>query len=85
MRKEKLVRKNLDLLADFMKHVFEHPEVLDRIPKDAELIFLPVNEPDICEENRKIAERLRNDGKVVVLVRMSPVKIPSPELELMGV
>lgn len=40
MNKEETVRKNLDLLDEFMKYAFEHPQVLDQIPSGAELVIL---------------------------------------------
>jgi hypothetical protein len=32
MKRESVVRKNLDLPDEFMKYAFEHPEILDEIP-----------------------------------------------------
>jgi len=40
MKKDLAVKKNLDLLNEFMKSAFENPEVLERIPSEAELIIL---------------------------------------------
>jgi len=34
MKKETIVKKNLDLLDEFMKYAFDHPDILDDIPKD---------------------------------------------------
>ena len=33
MKRESVVRKNLDLLDEFMKYAFDHPEILDEIPR----------------------------------------------------
>jgi hypothetical protein len=40
MKKELAVKKNLDLLNEFMKYAFENPEISERIPSEAELIIL---------------------------------------------
>lgn len=40
--RDKIIQKNLDLLNEFMKYAFEHPEVLDKIPPEAELVILPI-------------------------------------------
>lgn len=41
MTKNEIVRKNIELHAEWMRYVFEHPKVLDKIPKGAELIIVP--------------------------------------------
>ena len=37
----KLIEKNLDLIFEFEKYVLEHPEVGERIPRDA-IVFMKV-------------------------------------------
>jgi hypothetical protein len=41
MKRESVVRKNLDLLDEFMKYAFDHPQILDAIPRDRTLVILP--------------------------------------------
>ena len=36
---EKEIQKHIDRWADLMMHIKEHPEVLDRIPDKANLLF----------------------------------------------
>jgi hypothetical protein len=55
MKKAQAVKKNLDLLNEFMKYVFDNPKVLEEIPPDAEMIILPIDDPDLLEYNRKMA------------------------------
>ena len=38
---KKLTEKNLDLIFEFEKYVLEHPEVSDKIPRDA-VVFMKV-------------------------------------------
>jgi len=73
----------LDLLNDFMKYAFENPEVMEKIPPEAELVILPVNDQDLYEYNRKMADRMFSQGKKVVLVKMKRPEPHVPELELM--
>ena len=35
-----------------MQEVLESPDFIDKIPNDAEVIFLPQNDPELCEVNR---------------------------------
>lgn len=83
--KNKIIKKNLDLLNEFMKYAFEHPEVLDKIPPEAELVILPTNDHDLCAVNKKMADSLVKKGKKVVVVELEKPKIVIPKIELLAV
>ena len=82
MRKDQAIKKNLDLLNEFMKYVFENPAILEKVPPEAELIILPIDDPELYEYNKGMADRLVSQGEEVVCVKMKIPKIPAPELEL---
>ena len=83
MTKDVAIKKNLDLLNEFMKYAFDNPEVLENIPPDAEVIILPIDDLELREYNKKMADKIFSQGKKVVLVRMKKPDLPVPELELM--
>ena len=37
MTRDEMIKKNLDIHSEWMKYIFENPDVLDRIPKGAVL------------------------------------------------
>lgn len=78
MRKEIAIRKNLDLPNEFMKYAFANPKVLEGIPPEAELIILPVNDPELYEYNKKIADKMMSKGEKVAFVKMKKRKFRSP-------
>jgi hypothetical protein len=80
MRKEIAIRKNLDLLNEFMKYAFSNPDVLERIPPEAELIILPVDDPELYEYNKKTADKVLSQGRKVIFVKMKKPEISVPEL-----
>jgi len=82
MTKEESAKKNLDLHADWMRYVFDHPDVLDRIPKGAVLVILPEDDPQLSAENTKIIEASRSKGIPVVVVKM---KTPKPQISTIEV
>ena len=47
MTKDLAIKKNLDLLNEFMKYAFNNPEVLEKIPPDAEVIIFPTDDPEL--------------------------------------
>ena len=56
MRKEDLFKKNHILGVEFDRYLLEHPEVLEEIPEDAQIYFLPEDDPELSQENFKMAE-----------------------------
>lgn len=82
MNKEETVRKNLDLLNEFMKYAFEHPQVLDQIPSGAELVILPQDDPELMRENTRQANASVSAGKQVVRFKFHRPEPAPPELEL---
>jgi hypothetical protein len=80
MKKDLAVRKNLDLLNEFMKYAFENPKVLEEIPPKAELIILPIDAPELYEYNKKAADKMMSKGGKIVFVEMKKPEMPFPEL-----
>jgi hypothetical protein len=84
MKKETTIKGNLDLLDTFMKYAFDHPEILDDIPPDAELVILPRGDPELYEANKRLAESLSREGKKVVVVNLQKPRIPKPKIAHLG-
>ncbi len=84
MKKGIATRKNLDLLDTFMKYAFDHPDILDKILPDAELVIFPKDDPELLEENRKLAESMTKTGKKVVIVELKKPCITKPHLAVIG-
>ena len=85
MKKEMAVRKNLDLLDTFMNYAFDHPDILDKIPPDAELVIFPKDDPELLKANQKLAESMTKTGKKVVIVELKKPRITKPHLAVIGV
>lgn len=74
MNKEAIIKKNLDLLDEFMKYAYDHPDVLDQLPRDANLVILPERDPTLEKENKKILGRLKAKGEEVVAIRLKATR-----------
>ncbi len=82
MTQDEIVRKNLDLLNEFMQFAFESPDILDQIPPGTELIILPEDDSELYKANQEILEGLKRQGKSYTVVRMrKPERIP-PRIEV---
>jgi len=74
MKRESVVKKNLDLLDEFMKYTFEHPEILDAAPRDRTLVILPEGDPALERQNRKTLRHLKAAREKVVTMRLKATK-----------
>jgi len=81
MRKEDLFKKNHILGIEFDRYLLEHPEVLEQIPENAEVYFLPEEDPEVSQENFKIAEAQKAAGRTIVLVRIGKLTAPRSRLQ----
>lgn len=82
MTKDEIIKKNLDLHGEWMKYVFEHPEVLDKIPKGAVLVILPEDDEALYDENYKVLEENKMKGIPVFAVTMKTPKPQIPNMEI---
>ena len=81
MRKEDLFKKNHTLGIEFDRYLLEHPEILEQIPENAEIHFLPEEDPELSQENFKIAESQKGEGRTILLVRIGKLSPPRSRLQ----
>jgi hypothetical protein len=81
MRKEDVFQKNHLLGIEFDRYLLEHPDILEKIPENAEIYFLPDEDSELSEENIKMAEAQRSRGKGVLLVRIGRLSPPRSRLQ----
>lgn len=81
MTKDAIVRKNLELLEEFTKYAGDHPDILDNIPKEAQLIILPENDPELLRANEQIVNECKKAGRQFVVFKMRMPERSIPHLE----
>lgn len=72
--KKDIARKNLDLLDEFMKYAFDHPDILDEMPQKATLVILPEGDLPLEKENRKMLSKLKARGEEVIAVKLKATR-----------
>ena len=73
MIREEQSRKNSELVALFMEQVLDDPELLKYVPDEAEIIFLPQNDPALCEANLELGKARQAEGRQVVYISIELV------------
>ena len=82
MTRDEIIRRNLDLLNEFMQFAFESHDLLDQIPPGTELIILPENDPELCKVNQETLKGLKRQGKSYTVVHMRKSERIPPRIEV---
>jgi len=51
-----MIELNIELSAEFSRYLFEHPEIEEKIPVDAEIILLPEFNKELKEFNLQMGK-----------------------------
>jgi len=84
MTHDEILKKNLDLHAEWMKYVFDHPDVLDEIPKGAVLVILPEDDREMFEVNKKVIEKKKAQGIPIFAVTLKAPKLQITNMEVVS-
>lgn len=85
MTKNEMFHKNLIFNKEFALYIMEHPEAAEKIPRNAMVVFLPEDDPELAEANLRMAEDMQEPGQPIVLVkigRLLPIASRITELEM---
>lgn len=84
MDADMIVRKNLDLHAEWMRYLFEHPEAMDQIPDGAQVVIIPTDDPELARVNSETLSAVKHRGAPVVVVHLASPKPPIPQIEVLS-
>jgi len=75
MNKEKeMIERNIEFSAEFSRYLFEHPEIEDKIPRDAEIILLPEYDEELKEFNLGMGKNIEAEGGKVVYISIKEIR-----------
>jgi len=79
---DELFIKNVMLTTEFNKYLLEHPEVLDKIPDNANVVILPADDPEFCQKMIALTRQHQQIDDVkdrpIVFVRVGKMAPPAP-------
>ena len=88
MSEQEIFTKNLILSTEFDRYLLDHPALAEKIPFNAQVVFLPENDSELCKINIEIAKKQQEKGQKIVYVhigfvvpQISRLKDVSLELE----
>ncbi|HHT9158661.1 MAG TPA: DUF5647 family protein [Candidatus Brocadiaceae bacterium] len=65
MNEQEVFTKNLILSTEFDRYLLDHPAFAEKIPTNAQIVFLPEHDPELCKINmeNKYGNRKETAGK----------------------
>lgn len=73
-REKKMIERNIELSAEFSRYLFEHPEIEENIPVNAEIILLPEFDLELKEFNLKMGKDVKAEGGKVIYVKIKNIR-----------
>ncbi|MEK6575815.1 MAG: DUF5647 family protein [Chloroflexota bacterium] len=70
LTEDEIIQRNLDLQTAFNNYIFDHPEVLDKLPNSFRLVILPQDDPELSLLNLQMLSKRQKRDKPVVIVLM---------------
>ena len=69
-----MIRKNIELSAEFSRYLFEHPEVEATLAVDAEVVLLPEFDCELRTYNENVGREMEAQGEKVQYVRVGRLR-----------
>jgi hypothetical protein len=73
-KEKKMVELNIELSAEFSRYIFEHPEIEEKIPVDAEVVLLPEFDKELKEFNLQLGKNIENEGGKVIYISIKEIR-----------
>jgi len=79
LSENEVIARNLEFATEFSRYLLEHPAFAERMPANAQIFFMPENDPALCEANRRLIEMEERRGKSASIVvirfdKLAPAK-----------
>jgi hypothetical protein len=70
-RDKQMMERNIELSAEFSRYLFEHPEMEEKIQREAEIVLLPEFDDELKEHNLQLGRQVESEGAMVVYVTIT--------------
>ncbi len=70
MNKEEMVKKNIELSTEFAKFILDNPELAEKIPPEAVIIFIDESDSQLTGYNPSLANQAKKEGRPIIKVRI---------------
>ena len=71
---KEMIERNIELSAEFSRYLFEHPELEEKLPADAEIILLPDYDEELKKFNLELGRGLEADGGKAIYISIKAIR-----------
>lgn len=71
---KKMIEKNIELSTEFSRYLFDHGDLCESIPPEAEIMLLPEFDPELKKFNLELGKKLISDGNKVVYIKIERLR-----------
>ena len=76
MTDKELFNKNLDISHEFSKYLLNHPEIENKIPPDALVVFIVEDDPELSQKNIEMNRTNREPNQPLIFVKIKGIRPP---------
>jgi len=74
LNEDEMIKRNIELSAEFSRYLFEHPEIGKKVPFDADIVFLPEFDKELKEYNLKFGKQIEYESENVFYVTIKNLR-----------
>ena len=74
MNEKEMVMKNIELSTEFSRYLFDHTDLEEEIPPDAEVILLPEFDVELKDFNLELGRKLKTSGTKIVYIKIERLR-----------
>jgi hypothetical protein len=67
---KEMIEKNIELSTEFSRYLFDHTNLDESIPTDAEIVFLPEFDTELKDFNIELGKKLESARQKVVYIKI---------------
>lgn len=82
--RETITEKNITLSFEFEQYILEHPEVLEQLPDNAEVVLLPKDDPELYRTNLNAVQKTRQADEAAPIVYVEIEALSPPRSRLLN-
>ena len=74
MTDKELFEKNLEINHEFSKYILNHPEIEDKIPPNALIVFIVEDNPELSQKNIEMSRSNREPNQPIIFVKIKGIR-----------
>jgi hypothetical protein len=82
--RETIIEKNITLSFEFEQYILEHPDVLEQLPENAEIVLLPKDDPELYRTNLNAVQKARQVDETAPIVYVEIEALTPPRSRLLN-